>query len=666
MGSRRRWILLVLIVGLAVAGHATASEEEIALRAQRVAMLGPVVAEATYTGGRYRAHFPTAVQDSKVAGGWRCPAESVFAPISEDDHRRRLGEITQERSEIEYAHKLEISRRIDRYYSKVFPEYQRRFDAGRITKLEQQALVRHGEAEIDALNQMPLTPANQARIAELDAQRAQIEARLVIPVEHDLADPDGFIFPMGEAGPDAAFVAALLQSLEPLISTCGTVRTVATIHYYADGFNPNWVDGLERNVITLTFEREDGQFRYKPRPAGANGYSVHNPKQNRTLSLAGFREEQLALKAASEARARRRAAYAAEYRKTHAVAEGRRPGVVYKLEPYWAQYLHFDPARRVFDGDFAFIDDVEFKVLFNLFAERYSSQCKAQVPSWVSYKIPYREYAGTDWHLDGSRTVYQRSGVMEVPIDARFDAQWGAYRPAVNVYLMQSIMRNAPSGREWLQMTVREFSEQLPGMGRRGFPEMYEMIDFFNQHDCGSAVVEQLRQNFVRAAKGSKSLQEDGILLARAESESDPVPDGDATLRVRPELQPLPPPEPDPPAQASSTRLGPAAPSPNPPAPASAAVQSSTPATPAPAAAPMAAKPTPQEAIDLMNSEMQAAQQAHQQAEQARTDSMMVKERKTSNPMTRMQLQRRFAEEQRDANERLQRQLAEIRKKYEF
>jgi hypothetical protein len=50
-----------------------------------------------------------------------------------------------------------------------------------------------------------------------------------------------------------------------------------------------------------------------------------------------------------------------------------------------------------------------------------------------------------------------------------------------------------------------------------------EMKKFFNKVHCGSATLEQMRQNMLRAATSGRSLQASGIVLKNAAQESDPV-----------------------------------------------------------------------------------------------------------------------------------------------
>ena len=672
----RRWRLIVpgLLMGLLgpLASTAAAPDTDIAReRALRAKAFGAPVAEGSYDGGAFTVHFPEADRSGATPA---CPPGSVFDPVPPDVYeQRRLG-ILKEMNDIQQAHKLEIGSIVDAYYAEVFPEYNRRHDEGLITRAELKSLVRLGEADIKMLHRTPLSPARQARMEALERQRYRNERTLVLRVLHVPDTPDNHILPMAGNGPDPAFAAQLARSIAPFVATCGSVRQVATVHYYRDGFRPG-VRGLDDGgVLTLQFRAGADGLRYQPWAAPQTGvagvdaavrafrdFNPQDPEDNRELTLAGFRAVQADVVARAEARRILREAHAAEYRKSYATAEGRRGGVVYYLEPYWSRYEAFDAARRVFDGDFFFRDGIDFKVIFHVFADVYSDRCAARVPEFVVYRIPYEEYVRTDYNLDGSSTRYVREGVLEVPIDARFTPYWGDERSEVSLELMSRIVTRVEDPGAWIEMSVREFIEAMSGTMDVVVPEVEDVEAFFERHACDSATMEQMRTNLVRAARGQDAMQDAGVVLDGAGAESDPLPAGAPAPEIRPAARPLP--RPDPSAPAPEPAAAHREPVPSAPAAARAAGRPSA-DRPAPKPSRSGAAAERQADARSLQAEIQAAQQAYQASQASLSERAMARLQAARTPTERMAIQREFVAAQRAAAEALQRQLADIRARH--
>ncbi len=190
-----------------------------------------------------------------------------------------------------------------------------------------------------------------------------------------------------------------------------------------------------------------------------------------------------------------------DYREQYASASGRQKGIVYKLEPFWAQYDDFDIARRIFDGDFNGLKDtLEFKALFSGLAVSYSKKCSEYVRNWQTYEKKSLDYDRTSWNLDGSKTIHKSEHTKTYNIDKRFTPQWAIY--------------DTDLAKEVLKRGV--FSSFGLVLGYRG-----EMEHFVKNQGCQSAAVAQMIENFIRAANNRPSAQADGTHFSGAERESD-------------------------------------------------------------------------------------------------------------------------------------------------
>ncbi len=307
------------------------------------------------------------------------------------------------------------------------------------------------------------------------------------------------------------------QSISPFLSRCGDIGDVKVLHYYKDNYNPlrnKWVK-TEQPVIFFNYRFFRGQLQPAPSENDQHvPFYFFDPAQNSALTLAGFRKKQQ--------QADRRAA---RYRETFKYARGRKPGIVYKLAPFWAHYSQFDIARRIFDGDMeGFNTTGEFKAMFMALADVWSRQCKSQVKSFTTFEVPYEAYAGSSWEMDGTQIIHKVKGKKIYHIDSRFAPFWSSYQPAVNLFLLKTrIPAIMASGHNLMRKSLKEASKILNESSQAFIIEHLQMARFIQQQGCSSATVQQMVSNFLRAANNQPSAQKAGIRFKGAEHESDPV-----------------------------------------------------------------------------------------------------------------------------------------------
>ncbi|MEZ5497906.1 MAG: hypothetical protein R3E77_00615 [Steroidobacteraceae bacterium] len=347
---------------------------------------------------------------------------------------------------------------------------------------------------------------------EHKAQRAATSDYLPFIVQHAPADSNAMIIPLEGGLPSQAYVANLNRALAPFLAGCGDRDYVTVAHVYRDHF-PAGVDverKFEKPIAAFSYTLTGGVLKLDPRRNKPGAVRLDDP----LLTLAGARAT-LAAHHREDARAR------GEYRKDFAYASRRKPGIVYKLDAYWAQYKDdpsLDVVRRIFDGDFkGQAGSAAHKSNFHLFGDMYSRRCTSEIPKFTVYQVPYSEITATRTYLDGHVEHDYRTAYEEVPIDARFSPQWGEYRRAALFYVASAMAGIASEVGNFATAS----KEQLINAIAKG-TRISMLSQFLRNHPCGTASLTQLRENLVRAANGRPSLQEEGSTAPTAARESDP------------------------------------------------------------------------------------------------------------------------------------------------
>lgn len=475
---------------------AQAADDDAALRAARAQIIGPVIA----TGTDYTAHSLQAVA---AGGGFRCESGGG-ARLSDAEYTARINAIQgQARAESDAIMKEKTALMNARRVQPPMPyeEYL---------------------AKLNVLNERESASALKAAEAQkkLDEEargaRTEASGHLAITLQHAPRDPGASIVPFEGQYPSASFIADLNRALRPFLASCGNREGVSVSHVYRDHF-PAGVDverRYEKPILWYEYTLRNGTLSVGQR-LPVNGWIASNgPGKDPRLTLAGAQ-------AATGAARRESERASATYRQGFADAANRKPGIVYRLDPYWAQYQGdpaLDSVRRVFDGDFAGQkDSTAFKAAFFMFGEAWSRRCAAEVPTFTRFRVATSEITRTRTYMDGHSEHDYETQITEIPIDSRFAPQWGDYRPAAAQHLVLAIAGITRDMGSFSTATTEQFAEAMRKTGK------ISMIGaFFRNHACGSATVAQLRENLVRAANGRPAVQQDGVVLSGAERESDP------------------------------------------------------------------------------------------------------------------------------------------------
>jgi hypothetical protein len=329
----------------------------------------------------YTAHSTLAV----VTDGKAQCAGPAAPKLSEEELRKRVD-----------ALHAGITAMKDAYWKEMAELYRRRNSKG-ITEAQFLELA----APLNASYQKRESAALQKNYEE--EQRLQQEFResaqaasgnVGIFLVHTPSDPNATIIPLDQdAAPTQAFLTDLNQTLKSFLLSCGDRPNVGVAHYFKDvtlGAGKDFSGQIsERQVAGYYYTLRGGLLALDAPEKGTKKFKLFHDAEHNDLPLASINAlwEKYAL-------------VQANYRKDFALASKRKPGIVYKLDPYWASYIsedptgqslrgYFDKTRRIFDGDFTLIaKSQEFRVLFMDYGEVFSQRCKAQVKAFVTYQIP--------------------------------------------------------------------------------------------------------------------------------------------------------------------------------------------------------------------------------------------------------------------------------------
>lgn len=466
------------------------------LRAARAQIIGSAIA----TGPDYTAHSPQAVASG---GGFRCRAPETGGMTEAEYEARRRALETRYRQEMDAIQAEQKALPRKRFITKEISHETFQAEVARLQRRGEEAGRLHGEA--------------RARLdAEGSRARGAASDHVAIVLQHAPRDPKATIIPFENRQPSEAFVAELNRVLAPFLADCGARAWVTVSHVYRDHF-PAGIDverAYEKPVTAFNYTISSGRLALDPVRNTSSWLATWGLSDDPRFTLASARQSrQASLQADARARG--------DYRQDHAVAAKRQRGVVYRLDAYWKQYEGgpaLDSVRRVFDGDFAGQrDSTAFKAAFFMFGEAWSRRCAAEIPAFARFRVATSEIARTRTYVDGHVEHDYETRVTEVLIDKRFAPQWGDYRPVAGRHLAAATADIARDMGSFSTATTEQFVEAM-----RKTQRVSLFGRFFRNHACGSATLNQLRENLVRAANGQPSMQQAGLILAGAERESDP------------------------------------------------------------------------------------------------------------------------------------------------
>ena len=188
---------------------------------------------------------------------------------------------------------------------------------------------------------------------------------------------------------------------------------------------------------------------------------------------------------------------------------------VVKHQEFWDRLQFSGTVKAVFEGDFSIAASDTFKVYFSAMQWAYSDSCKQYLPAG-SVK---RGYISQNVYGDGYRdSPIERSAF----IAPQYVIYYDAYAQDVS-----SVMRKTKN-------TLQSQANTAISRGVGLFDMLKSVVSNEPIHQlnrfiaaaggCETAAVYQLRENYLRAAKGQPSLQEAKVELANAVAESAPPP----------------------------------------------------------------------------------------------------------------------------------------------
>jgi len=198
----------------------------------------------------------------------------------------------------------------------------------------------------------------------------------------------------------------------------------------------------------------------------------------------------------------------------------RSPHYVYKSDRYWIDHPRFYIPQQVFNGDFsAFQIRTQFPRHFNWFVDAYSGSCADFVPRPREHRIIITQPVRTDkWGFTTADGPPRRTDRY---IETRFVTKYDEYERVVGLAMLQEFANVFFSGD--LDKAPERFAEAGWNKVKEIVGVAFAWKKFFNEHECTSATLFQMRENMWRAATGQPSLQAAGIPVANAAAETEPL-----------------------------------------------------------------------------------------------------------------------------------------------
>ncbi|AFJ02704.1 hypothetical protein Q7C_1555 [Methylophaga frappieri] len=184
---------------------------------------------------------------------------------------------------------------------------------------------------------------------------------------------------------------------------------------------------------------------------------------------------------------------------------------VVKDQEFWDRLQFSGTVKDVFEGNFSDTSSKTFKVYFSAMQWAYSDSCKPYLPA----NTVKRGYVTWNVYSDGYKdTPVERSAL----IDPKFIELYDAYQDDVSSFMQQQ-KRTLQSQANTSISRGRGLSDVLGGAINN--EPIHQLSRFIaSSGGCETSAVYQLRENFLRAAKGQPSLQKAGIVLENAVAES--------------------------------------------------------------------------------------------------------------------------------------------------
>ena len=198
----------------------------------------------------------------------------------------------------------------------------------------------------------------------------------------------------------------------------------------------------------------------------------------------------------------------------------RSPHHVYKSDRYWIDHPRFHIPQQVFNGNFsAFQIRTQFPQHYRWFLEVNSARCEPYIPKPRMHKTIITQPVRTDkW---GNTTAVGEPKETHIYIEMRFFPKYEEYEKLIGWETLRAFTDLFFGG------DVDKSQERFLEIGWSKVKEVvgltYAWKKFFNEHECTSATLFQMRENMWRAATGQPSLQAAGVPVANAAAETEPL-----------------------------------------------------------------------------------------------------------------------------------------------
>ena len=265
--------------------------------------------------------------------------------------------------------------------------------------------------------------------------------------------------------------------------------------------NPD-LEAPEKWVTVLNFERAEPGAPMRP---------AYEARGNTGLPKGRFATSAKGRKPLPPTIARQRSARQRTVASTQPEARSAPSQQVVKPQEFWDRLQFSGTVKAVFEGDFSNTTSATFKLYFSALQWAYSDRCKDDLPA----NAVKRGYITQRIFNDGSRDEPVERSALIAP---EFVVFYDAYQDDVSA-AMQRYRRSVQSQ---ANKSISRGGNWLSIVGNAANNHPMQQLDRFvvASGGCGSDTLYQLRQNFLRAARGAPSLQDAGIALPKAVQES--------------------------------------------------------------------------------------------------------------------------------------------------
>ena len=331
-----------------------------------------------------------------------------------------------------------------------------------------------------------------------------------------------------------------IELLPVIISQYPHIEKISVFHYNARVLLSRGKDDdrsdMELPLIRVDFYKDGGRwdFLYRVGTGGSNhpnfgmldyyeAFTVSDALKKRTL----FSRDSVAIinKVAGKSAQKNHTKKMEKNKAIEKIKASRLPGIVYKSAYFWNTFGDSVVLEKVFKGNFKGLNrSNEFKLFFNAFVEGYNGNCSTYLPANSVVRRLIIERVTSEGGIEQYR---ETTNDVRIRIDPRFARKYDEYQSTyINAMTGYGIRKQI----EFADMLRSELSKHplaRPSMTDIGLLSgamddlpIYQINKFINSVGCKSAAMYQMKENLLRAANNSPSLQSAGVHIPNAENES--------------------------------------------------------------------------------------------------------------------------------------------------